>query len=57
MCASVRLENFDAARASAEEFKSHFGLMNLNMISRGAWTEEELKRVKRNLRSVDVVAE
>ena len=55
--AYVRLGQIDKAHISANEFKSHFGLINWIAIKRGAWTELELNRVEQNLRSVNMIAD
>ncbi len=55
--AYVRLGQIEKAHVSANEFKSHFGLINWVAITRGAWTEAELNRVEQNLRLVSLIAE
>jgi TolB-like protein len=53
----VQLEELEKARISADEFKTDFGLVNWTMIERGAWTEEQINLVERDLRLMGMVAE
>jgi len=57
ICSNVRLGRIERANTIASEFRANFDLVNWTMISRGAWTEEELAQVGKDLRSVGVVAD
>lgn len=56
MSSLVRLGKDDEVARVAEEFRERFDRLNWNMLSRGAWTGEQLDQVERDLRSIDVVA-
>jgi tetratricopeptide (TPR) repeat protein len=53
--ALVRLGRIREAKTSADEYEGYFGALSWSAIERGAWSQSQLDRVRRDLQQVEMI--